>query len=124
MTPIDLTCPGHDTGDLLQSLADDTRDDLRDWTRLATCLGSAPPSSELARIAVLASDAAFVLRTMHGKVRAAQRAYRMGRFDRCLRQLKHFQRLRRTLRSIDRDAALAVLGFIIGGKEDEDGRRG
>lgn len=71
---------------------------------------------------MLVDQATIVLRAMLSCIRQTQRAFRRKRYARCLGALKRFERLRRVLEFIDRDAALAVLSSITEGRRH--GRRG
>ena len=118
MTPFNHTTFSHsadDTRELLGIIADDTRSQLRRWTAISVflrCPLVLTPKSRRATTA-LANDAVAILRGMLACSKEAIRCFRKRRYDRCVRALDRFDRLRNVLANVDRMAAHAILRSLI-----------
>ncbi len=91
-----------DTWERLGLLAGDTRSQLLRWTALSILLRCplilTPASRREA--AALAGEAINVLPAMRSCVKDAIRCFRKRRYERCMRALDRFERLRRALETI------------------------
>ena len=122
MTPFSHPAFSHradDTRELLSTIANDTRSQLRRWTALSVFLRCPLVLTPKSRkeTAVLVNHAVTILRGMLACSKEANRCFRKRRYDRCMRSLDHFERLLKALENIDRLAALTVLSSLTEGRQ-------
>ena len=106
--------PVDDTRELLQLIAKETRQRLGRWVNLSTLL-SCPvlfPPEDWRPTLVLANEAVTTLRAMQGCAKEAIRSFRKHRYDRCMREMEHLERLRRVYAAIDRKVTYRMLKSI------------
>ena len=122
MTPFhSSTPPADDTRELLQLIANDTRERLGRWINLSTLLSCPvlfPPTTWRSTL-LLANDAVTTLRAMQGCAKEAIRSFRKHRYDRCMREMEHLDRLRRVIDSIDHKVKHKMLRYVMEGGEDD-----
>lgn len=120
MTPYSnpsYSASAEDTRELLGLIADDTRSQLRRWTAISIflqCPVVLTPGSRR-RTAALTKDAIQVLRAMLACSKEAIRSFRKRRYDRCMRALERFERLRQVFVVINRLTVRALVGALFEG---------
>ena len=108
------TPPVDDTRELLQLIAKDTGERLGYWANVSAIL-SCPvlfPPDDWRPTLVLANEAVTTLRAMQGCAKEAIRSFRKHRYDRCMREMEHLERLRPVVDSIDRKVTYRMLKSI------------
>jgi len=112
-----------DTRELLGLIADDTRSQLHRRLVLAAILRCplVLPRQSREQSATLVGDSISILRSTLGCAKRAIRWFRKHRYDQCLRELDHIDRLQQALSTIDRLTALAVISSLNEGRRH--GRR-
>lgn len=122
MTPShSSTPPADDTRELLQLIAKDTGERLGRWVNLSSLLSCPvlfPPATWRSTL-LLANEAVTTLRAMQGCAKEAIRCFRKHRYDRCMREMEHLDRLRRVLDSIDSKVKHKMLRYLMEGGNDD-----
>jgi len=115
------TPPVDDTRELLQLIAKDTGERLGYWANVSAIL-SCPvlfPPDDWRPTLVLANEAVTTLRAMQGCAKEAIRSFRKHRYDRCMREMEHLERLRPVVDSIDRKVKHKMRRYLMEGGDHD-----